>query len=255
MSKHKKKKEMPLLGHLSELRKRLFYSAIAVVVCCIGTFIANKYVFDVLMYPLRDTPYGSRNLTAFGVTEAFMATLKITIYAGLLVSLPVLLWQFWAFILPALYDKEKKAVLPYVGFSTLLFLGGVVFCYFLVLPYSLNWLINFAEGQFDTYLTANSYVPFVALFLLAFGAAFELPLVMMLLALAGIVNHRTLRKMRRWAIIVEAAVAMIITPGGDPISMILMLIPLLVLYELGIWLAAIAGRRKAKRTAAAVVGN
>lgn len=254
MRKHKTK-EMPLMGHLSELRKRVFYSAIAVVVCCIGTFIANKYVFDVLMYPLRNTRYGSRNLTAFGVTEAFMATLKITIYAGLLISLPILLWQFWAFILPALYDREKKAILPYVGFSTLLFLGGVVFCYFLVLPYGLSWLINFNRSSFDTYLTANSYVPFVALFLLAFGAVFELPLIMMLLAMAGVVNHKMLRKVRRWAIIVEAFVAMVITPGGDPISMILMFIPLLFLYELGVWLVALVGKRKLRRKTAAVVEN
>jgi sec-independent protein translocase protein TatC len=249
-----KTKEMPLLGHLSELRNRLFYSAIAVVVCCIGTFIAKTYVYDVLMYPLHKGGYKG-NLVAFGMTEGFMSIMKITIYAGVLIALPFLLWQFWAFILPALYDKEKKAVLPYVGLSTVLFLGGVVFCFFLVLPFGIRWLINFGSNIFDYKLRADSYFPFVAWFLLAFGAVFELPLVMMLLALAGIVNHRGLRRVRRWAIIVEAFVAMVITPGGDPISMILMFIPLLILYELGIWLAVLMGRRRLRRKTPAVVEN
>lgn len=253
MRKHTMK-EMPLMGHLSELRKRIFYCALVVVVCCIGTFIGKSYVFNVLMYPLHRSSYKG-SLVAFGMTEAFMSILKITIYAGLLISLPFLLWQFWAFVLPALYDKEKKAVLPYVGLSTALFLGGVVFCYFLVLPYGISWLINFGSGLFKFQLRADSYFPFVSLFLLAFGAVFELPLIMMLLALAGIVNHRMLRKVRRWAIIVMAFVAMVITPGGDPVSMILMFIPLLFLYELGIWLAAITGRRRAKRKEAAIAGS
>jgi sec-independent protein translocase protein TatC len=131
--------------------------------------------------------------------------------------------------------------------STGLFLGGVVFGYFVVLPIGLKWLLNFSAGQFTVLLHVDPYISFITLFLLAFGAVFELPLIMMLMAWAGIADYKKMRKVRKYAILVEAAVAMVITPSQDPISMMLMLIPLMILYEFGIWLARIAATRKAKR--------
>jgi sec-independent protein translocase protein TatC len=251
MSKDKER-VMPLMGHLTELRKRITYAAIAVVICCIAAFVEKDYVFAILMYPLRNTPYKGQTLYALSVTEPFMSILKVSIYAGLLCSLPFILWQFWAFIMPALYENEKKNIFPYVFLSTGLFLGGVVFGYYVVLPIGLNWLIGFGEGQFQVLLHVDAFVSFCSLFLLAFGSVFELPLIMMLLAWAGIADYKRMRKSRKYAVVLEAVLAMVITPSGDPVSMLLMLAPLLLLYEVGIWLSALVARRKNKRRQVAV---
>jgi sec-independent protein translocase protein TatC len=252
MSKDKHR-AMPLMGHLTELRKRLTYVAIAVVVCCIAAFVEKDYVFAIIMHPLRSTRYGEKLLVATNVTEPFMYIIKISVYAGLIVCVPFILWQFWAFIMPALYENEKRHLFPYVGMSAGLFLGGVVFGYFIVLPVGLRWLMNFSSDQFQLLLKATDYVSFVSLFLLAFGVIFELPLIMMLLAWAGLVNYKRMRKVRKYAVVVEAIIAMVITPSGDPVSMLLMLAPLLILYEFGIWLAMLVAKRKDKRRQMAVL--
>ena len=176
-----------------------------------------------------------------------MSVLKVSIYAGLIVSLPFILYQFWGFVMPGLYENEKRSVVPYVASTTALFLGGVAFAYFVVLPVGLRFMVGYGADIFNQLLQAERYINFVSMFLLAFGVVFELPLVMMLLAWAGIVDYVRMRKVRKYAILVEAVVAMIFTPSQDPLSMALMLIPLMILYEFGIWLARIVARRKAKR--------
>jgi sec-independent protein translocase protein TatC len=244
-------KTMPLTGHLKELRRRLIYCVIVVFACVIAAFVLRDYVFKVLLHPLQGTTV--TELTTLGVTEAFMQILKVSIYAGLVVSLPFLLYQFWAFVMPALYEKERRYIFPYTLATTVLFLGGVVFAYFVVLPIGLKFLVGYGGEYFDQLLQADRYVTFVSTFLLAFGVVFELPLVMLLLAWARIVDHTKMRKVRRYAIVVEAIVAMVLTPSQDPLSMALMLIPLILLYELGIWLAKLAARRRAKQEATAAL--
>ncbi len=244
-------KTMPLMGHLGELRRRFTYIAIVLVVCVIVAFIEKKWVFMVLLRPLESTEVNE--LTTLGVTEAFMQVLKVSIYAGLIVSLPFILYQFWAFIMPALYENEKRSVVPYVFFTTALFLGGVAFGYFIVLPVGLNFMIGYGGDVFNQLLQAERYISFVSMFLLAFGVVFELPLVMMLLAWVGIVNYERMRKVRKYAVLVMAVMAMVLTPSQDPVSMALMLIPLLVLYEFGIWLARVVAKRKQKRAEAAML--
>ena len=233
------------MGHLGELRRRLTYVAIVVVVCVIGAFVAKKYILAVVLYPLRSTQI--TELTTLGVTESFMSVLKISIYAGLIISLPFILYQFWAFIMPGLYENEKRSVIPYVASTTALFLGGVVFAYYIVLPVGLRFMLGYGGEFFGQMLQAERYISFVIMFLLAFGVVFELPLVMMLLAWTGLVDHVKMRKVRKYAILVEAIVAMVLTPSQDPVSMALMLIPLMILYEVGIWMAKIVDKRKAKR--------
>jgi sec-independent protein translocase protein TatC len=235
---------MPLMGHLGELRRRLTYVAIVVVICVIAAFIEKKWVFHVLQRPLAQT--GITKLTTFGPTEALMQVLTVSIYAGLIISLPFILYQFWAFIMPGLYENEKRSVIPYVASTTALFLGGVAFGYFIVLPIGLKFMIGYGGGMFNQLLQAERYINFVSMFLLAFGVVFELPLVMMLLAWAGFVDHVKMRKVRKYAILAEAVIAMVITPSQDPVSMMLMLIPLVLLYEIGIWLARMVAKRKAK---------
>jgi sec-independent protein translocase protein TatC len=242
-----REKSMSLMGHLRELRKRITWAAAAIVVCTIAAFVEKKYVFVVLMRPLNNTQYAGQKLLAFTATEPFMAILKISVYAGLIIALPFVLWQFWAFVMPALYENEKRSIFPYVGLTAGLFLGGVAFGYFVVLPIGLKWLLNFSAGQFTVMLHVDAYVSFISLFLLAFGAVFELPVIMLLLAWAGIVDYKRMAKVRKYAVLVEAVVAMVITPSQDPISMMLMLIPLIILYEFGIWLSRITSKRRARR--------
>lgn len=236
---------MPLMGHLGELRRRITYVAIAVVVCVIAAFIEKDWVFSVLLRPLQNTEV--TELTTLGVTEAFMQVLKVSIYAGLIISLPFILWQFWSFIMPALYENERRSVIPYVAFTTVLFLAGIAFAYFIVLPVGLRFMVGYGGEYFNQLLQAERYITFVSMFILAFGVVFELPLIMMLLAWAGIVDHVKMRKVRKYAVLVMAVIAMVFTPSQDPVSMALMLIPLLLLYEFGIWLARAAAKRKAKR--------
>jgi sec-independent protein translocase protein TatC len=242
---------MPLMGHLTELRKRITYIAIVLVVLVIVAFIEHKYVFSVLMWPLRNTDV--HQLTTLGVTEAFMQVLKVSIYAGLVLCLPFILYQFWAFMLPALYENEKRSTVPYVLLTTILFLAGITFGYFIVLPVGLKFMIGYGGGTFNQLLQAERYISFISMFELAFGVVFELPLVMMLLAWAGIVDYKRLRKWRKYAILVEAVIAMVLTPSQDPVSMMLMLGPLIVLYEFGILLARLAAKRKIRRREAAAL--
>ncbi len=234
------------MGHLGELRKRLTWVALVVVVFVIAAFVRKNDVFGIMMHPLRENTSISE-LVTLGVTEAFMSVLKVCIYAGLICSLPFILYQFWAFILPGLYENEKKSVIPYVLSTTALFLGGIAFAYFIVLPVGLRFMIGYAPDIFNQFLQADRYITFVSMFLLAFGLVFELPIVMMLLSWAGIVSHQRMRKVRRYAILVEAVVAAVFTPSQDPLSMCLMLLPLIVLYEFGIWLSKVSTSRRDKR--------
>ncbi|MBN1630619.1 MAG: twin-arginine translocase subunit TatC [Thermoleophilia bacterium] len=247
-------KTMPIMGHLGELRKRITYVAIVVVICMIAAFVEKKYVFAVLMHPLTSST-DITELSTLGVTEGFMSVLKVSIYAGLIVSLPFILYQFWAFILPGLYENERRSVIPYTLGTSILFLGGVAFGYFIVLPVGLKFMVGYGADMFHQLLRADSYISFVSLFLLAFGIVFELPLVMLLLAWARIVDYKRMRKVRKYAILVEAVIAMVFTPSQDPVSMMLMLIPLIVLYEFGIWLAMLVAKRRAKRERAAALAE
>ncbi len=245
-------KTMPLMGHLGELRKRLTYSAIVVLVCVVGAFVAKDYVLALLMRPLRMAGF-TENLATFGVTEAFMQILKVSIYAGLVIALPFLLYQFWAFIMPALYENEKRSVVPYVLFTTALFLAGISFGYLIVLPVGLRFLVGYGDQFFNQLFQAERYFSFISMFLLAFGVVFELPLIMMLLAWAGLISDVSMRKWRKYAVLVMAVIAMILTPSQDPVSMMLMLGPLIVLYEFGIQLARLAAKRKDRRRELAVL--
>jgi sec-independent protein translocase protein TatC len=241
------------MGHLTELRKRITYVAIVVVVFVIVAFIEKNYVLAVLKYPLKNTALANVGFSVFGPTDAFMAVLKLSIYAGLLCAVPFILYQFWAFILPGLYENEKRSVMPYVLLTTGLFLAGIAFGYFIVLPVGLRFLVGYGHQYFNQLNAIDRYLSFVSMFELAFGIVFELPLIMMLIAWAGIVDYKKMRKWRKYAILVEAVIAMVLTPSQDPVSMMLMLGPLIVLYELGILLAMLASKRKIRRREAAAL--
>ncbi len=179
-----------------------------------------------------------------------MVSLKVWVVASLLMTSPFLIWQLWAFVGPAFTSSEKRYFYPVVAATSVLFLGGVAFGYFFVLPKGLTFLLNFGGDTFNVQNRATEYFTFVALFVLAFGLIFEMPVVLVLLAKVGVISDRFLRKNRRYAIVIMALFAALLTPGQDAFSMIAMLIPMLILYEVSIPIARIVQPKEAVPTAA-----
>lgn len=229
-----------LLEHLSELRKRIFWTLVVLAVGIIVAAVFNDRLFDLLLYPLRQVPgldADSYQIITLSPVEPFMVSLKVWVVAALIAASPFLIWQFWAFVGPAFTSTEKRYFYPVVIATVLLFLGGVAFGYLLVLPKGLSFLLSFGGETFNVQNRANEYFTFVALFILAFGAIFEMPVVLVLLAKVGVIDDKFLRRNRRYAILINAFAAALLTPGQDVFSMIAMFIPLLILYELSIPLA------------------
>ncbi|GAB4242537.1 MAG: hypothetical protein Kow00129_01100 [Thermoleophilia bacterium] len=237
---------MTVVEHLTELRRRLILALLALGLGVVVAFIFQNPIFEILKAPLDRAPGVEARLITLSPAEPFMTVLKVSVVAGLLLALPVVLWQFWAFVMPALYESERKRVLPYAAFTTLLFLAGVAFGYFVVLPVGLAFLVGYGGDIFAQELRASEYINFVSMFLLAFGVVFEMPAMLLLLASAGLVNHVILKRVRKYALLGIAVIAMILTPA-DPFSMLLMMGPLYLLYELGIILTLLVDRRRVKR--------
>jgi sec-independent protein translocase protein TatC len=231
----KQDEQLTLIEHLDELRKRLTWAIIAVVVGILLAFYFNGVVFDLLLGPL---PAHTAQLTTFSPAEPFMVTLKVCAVAGAIMASPYLIYQFWAFVGPGFTSTERKNFYPVVIACSVLFLTGVAIGYWLVLPRALGALLGInPDGAFNVELRANDYFTFVAMFLLAFGVVFELPVVLVLLAKVGVIDDRFLRKNRRYAVLIGAIGAAFLTPSPDAFSMLAMFIPLLALYEISIWLA------------------
>ncbi|HEY5168297.1 MAG TPA: twin-arginine translocase subunit TatC [Thermoleophilia bacterium] len=244
---------LTLFEHLDELRKRLFVCLIAANVGVLIAALFNSFMFDILLHPLREIPNlpaSATKITTFSPAEPFMVSLKVWVVGGLILASPVIIYELWAFLAPAFTSGEKKYFYPVVFATTALFFFGVALAYFLVLPKGLGWLLGFSAGYFNVQLRASDYFTFMALFVLAFGVVFELPVVLVLLAKVGVVDDKWLRKNRRYAIVALAFAAAVITPSQDAFSMLAMFIPLYVLYEVSIVLARFV---QPKREAGAAV--
>jgi sec-independent protein translocase protein TatC len=231
---------LTLFEHLDELRKRLFICLIAATVGVLIAALFNGFMFDVLLHPLRtvpNLPETATKITTFSPAEPFMVSLKVWVVGGLILAAPVLIYELWAFMAPAFTSGEKKYFYPIVFATTALFFAGVAMAYFLVLPKGLQFLLTFSAGYFNVQLRASDYFTFMALFILAFGVVFELPVVLVLLAKVGVIDDKFLKKNRRWSIIILAFAAAVITPSQDAFSMLAMFIPLYVLYEVSIVIA------------------
>jgi len=231
--------EASLVEHLAELRHRLFI--------CLGSIIpafALSYAFhDDLIERLEELlPPGHQNLVAFGVTEPFITSLKVSFYAAIALVLPVILWQVWAFLAPAVKDDTQRVLGAFVVLSTALFATGLVFCYVIVLPRALTFLVEYDSDLYTTQIRASYYLSFVALTLLAFGIAFEMPIFVLALVRLGVLSSARLRSNRRVGYVVMLVFA-ILLPTVDPVSLVLEVAPLLVLYELSIWLSVLMERR------------
>jgi len=232
--------EQPFVSHLVELRDRLVRASIAVVVCfgILSIWPGPSALYDLLAAPLvAHLPKGA-TLIATNVISPFIVPLKITLLAAFLLALPVVLYQAWAFVAPGLYSHEKKLVLPLVVSSTLLFFVGVAFCYFFVFGKVFAFIQSFAPKSITASPDIEAYLSFVMTMFIAFGAAFEVPVVVVVLARIGLVSLDQLKGFRAYFIVLAFVVAAVLTPP-DVVSQLALAIPMCILYEVGIWAAQI----------------
>ena len=239
---------MTVVEHLGELRSRLIFSAVAFTVISIGAFIAYPLIIDLFTRPLCDAVFklfasGDCELAFTKLTGAFEFRLKMTALVGIALSSPVWLYQLWAFIVPALTTKEKRYAVPFIAISITLFLVGITIAY-LVMPVGIRFLLNIGGEQLTAVPDAQEYLNFIGFMLLGFGVMFELPILLFFLGLAEVVPIQTLRKQRRVAIVIIAALAAIITPSQDPYTMIILAVPLYGFYEATILVLKIVLKRR-----------
>lgn len=232
--------EATLGEHLEELRQRIFVIIGSVAVASIAAFVFHSWILDVLNRPL---PAGHRQLLATGVAEPFTVSITVSLYAGLALSSPVILWQVWAFFAPAFDHSAERKMLLLVTFAAALAAGGLAFGYWILLPRAIHFLTNYDSRHFLHLIKASTYYSFVVTILLGIVVIFQLPLVILGLVALGVLSSRTLRKNRRLGYLITAAVALAL-PGPDLVTTFLELLPMWVLFEGSIWLAVLVERRQ-----------
>lgn len=244
---------MSLMDHLRELRNRIFKSALAVVVAGTGIYFVYGRIYSFLTDPycraIKMTSQKSCDLVFLDLTSPFATKLRLCAYIGVLVALPVIFWQLWRFIAPGLYRKERRYAVVFVATSVVLFLMGAALAYY-SLPKIFEWLIDQA-GSAVIQSKAEDYFSLLALMVFAFGLSFEFPLLLLALQLVGVVSPDTLAGVRRHAIVGIVTVVAVVTPGGDPISLFALSIPLCIFYEASIWIARLMLGRRGDRNKAA----
>ncbi|HUP18897.1 MAG TPA: twin-arginine translocase subunit TatC [Gemmatimonadota bacterium] len=238
---------MSFLEHLEELRRRILWSLGAVVLgALVGFYVTTNFeVIAFLTRPVRPLLESGR-LAYLHPTEPFMVTLKVGVFVGVLIALPVVFWHFWRFVAPGLMEREKKVFVPALVGSVGLFVGGAAMAFFFALPLALRFFFSFGEGALEPVITIGDYFSFAMRITLMFGLVFETPLVVIVLTYVGVLSPRTVRKYRRHVIAGMTIVSAIVTPA-DVFSMVLMLVPLYLLFELSVLAASLIERRREKR--------
>lgn len=225
---------MTLIEHLDELRSRVIKVGIVFVVAAIAAWFFHIQVYEALLAPAPSLE-GRLNVTA--VTEQFITDLKLSLYVAFVVTIPVLLYQGWAFVAPAVGEVGRVFTYILIILASSLFLAGIAFGYFIVLPIGVDFLLGWDPDRFETIITPTNYLSFVTRFLLAFGIVFELPAATYVGARMELIDAPLLRRYRRHAIVLNAILAAALTPGQDPFSMVLMAVPMIVMYEFSIIIA------------------
>jgi sec-independent protein translocase protein TatC len=235
--------KQPFFSHLKELRDRLLVCIVAVAIAFIFTYYFKERLFDFLMQPFLKVMPAQSSFIFTGITEAFLTYFKISVVAALFVAAPVILYEFWMFVAPGLYEKEKKYVYPFIFFGSLCFICGALFCYFVVMPNMYRFFVSYAREFVTPMPDLKNYMGLTLKLLIIFGFIFELPLVAFYLARAGIIKAKMLAKKRRYAILAVFIISAAITPP-DVVSMILVALPLWGLFELGILIAKVFGKKE-----------
>jgi sec-independent protein translocase protein TatC len=247
---------MPFLDHLEELRWRIIWSLAAAVVC-VGLAFVLVLRFDLLTWiqgPILPFLHGKR-LVYTHPGDGFSILMQTSIIVGLVLALPVILYQVWAFLSPALHRHEKRIVMPVIGGGVFLFVCGAALAWYFVLPMTLRFLFGLGDESFDQMITVSEYFGFVTSMVLAMGAVFELPIAILLLSALGLVTPKFLVKFRRHAAVGSYVVAAIITPGDLFVTSVALMVPLYLLYELSIGLSWLVFRRREKKAAAEALEN
>ena len=234
--------KLPFTAHLDELRSRLITSFIAVGVGFVLSYFFKERLFEILTRPLVVAMGEDGAMIFTGLPEAFFTYLKVSLLSGLMLASPVLLYQFWMFVAPGLYRREKQVLLPIVFLSTIFFVGGSLFGYFIVFPWGFKFFLGFQTESLKALPSMREYLAFSAKLLLAFGLVFELPLVLTFLARLGVVSVDFLKRNRKYAVLLFFAGAAMLTPP-DVVTQVMMALPLMVLYEISMWGARIFGRK------------
>ena len=227
-----------LKPHIADLRKRLTISTITVVVMFFACFSFYEPILEWMMAPVKHALPVGTSMIAVEIQETFFTAMKVAFFAGFIISLPVIFWQLWLFLAPGLYDHEKKLVVPFVFFATLMFLLGASFAYYIVVPIGFDFLIAFGNSVVSVLPSIGKYVGFFTKLMIGFGIAFELPVITFFLAKIGIVNDQMLKDFFRYAVVLIFIVSAILTPP-DVISQVLMAAPLLILYGVSIYIAKV----------------
>jgi sec-independent protein translocase protein TatC len=256
-------KTMSFMEHLGELRKKIAVSLVAICIAFVIAFNYSEQIMKFLMFPLRyslefsvkklymyfvyNDKLQNTKLVFLSPTEGFWMNMKIALVAAFIIALPVIFQQIWSFVAPGLHDKERKYVMPFVVSATALFLTGASFCFFIVLPFAMGFLLTYKIGDFMMpMLSVGQYVDFCLKFVLAFGAVFELPIFIIFFTRMGFVTPQTLAKHRKYSILMAFVVAAILTPTPDVFNQTLMAVPMIVLYEVGILMSRIFIRKEAQ---------
>lgn len=231
--------EMGLFDHLTELRQRLIKSLLAVSVGFIVSFFFSEYLFSFLSRPLLEIlPEADRKLVFTNLPELFFVYIKVSLFAGILTASPVVFYQIWKFVAPGLYRHERRLLFPFVLISSSFFIGGVLFSYYALFPLAFKFFIGLGNEQVQPMITVKDYLKFATTMMLVFGVVFEMPVIAAFMSRLGILNTQILKKHRKYAIIIIFVIAAILTPP-DVVSQMMLAVPMLVLYEISIWFAAI----------------
>lgn len=239
-------KVMPFLDHLEELRQRMLKSILSVVLFSIGSYFVSHEIMQLLLRPYPR----SEKLIFLAPTEGFIVHIKIALFAGILLSLPVIFYQMWQFVSPGLYKHEKKYIPVFVFVSVFFFLVGALFCYFIIIPYGLNFLLGFGGDQLEPAIRIQDYLKFVTLLILVFGLIFELPLLSYFLTRIGLISPEFLRSKRRYGIVFIFFIAAVLTPP-DVFTQICLALPLILLYEISIWVSKLVVKKQESKKDAA----
>jgi sec-independent protein translocase protein TatC len=235
--------KLPINEHLEELRWRLVKCVVAIAVGFVGTYAFSDKIFNFLVSPLVKVMPKESQLIYTSLPEAFLTYLKVSFFSGLILATPVILYQIWKFVMPGLYEREKKYVLPFVLIATAFFFIGSSFAFYVVFPLGFKFFLGFTTDTISALPSMKEYLGLSMRLLFAFGITFELPVIMFFLAKMGLVKHTTLRRQRKYAILIVTVLAAVLTPP-DVISQILLAIPLIGLYEISIWVTYLVRKKK-----------